>query len=387
MDRQEHRLSEADNERIFQQDIRPYLMATASGDLQAQAEPTMVMVGGQPGAGKSRSIDSVKLDLESHGGVMEISADDLRKFHPKHDELMRADDRTAADFTHADASAWAEKAERFAREERYNVLLEGTMKTPENAAAKFAEYKEAGYFIEARVIAVHERASWQGVLGRYEQQKADAGVGRMTPKDVHDAAVSGVLRTVEKIETEQLVDRLRVDRRGAEQIYSNTAVDGAWQHPPGARQAIEGERDRPLSAKEWDAHVAGFDRIDALQQRHGRNATADEMNQVRELRAGAAIERDRAALKERDAEASAAFRSEPPELAVAKHPRLALAYAALEQIEQHARRQGVPAAQLDAVKATAREQIAERVQAGHYPAQRDITQERPAPTKQREPER
>ena len=367
-DRQEYRLSDTENEEIFQNDVKPYLLATASLGLSRSEEPTMVIVGGQPGAGKSRSIDSVRLDLERSGGVMEIAADDLRKFHPKNDELMQKDDRTAAHFTHADASAWAEKAERFAREQKFNVLIEGTLKTPENAAAKLAEYRDAGYFVEARVIAVHERISWQGVVGRYEQQKEDAGIGRMTPKSVHDAAVTGVLASVEKIETEKLADRVRIDRRGAEQIYSNTLkADGNWERLPAARQHIEAERDKPLSAQQWDEHVAGFDKIDALQQRYGRNASSDEMDMVRQLRAAAALERERAAVRERDVAAATSFAQEKPEVALANHPRLAGAYAALQAIETHARDNGLDDQALQVVQARARENIAKNVEAGNYP--------------------
>jgi UDP-N-acetylglucosamine kinase len=364
-DRQEYRLSEAENEKIFQNDVKPYLLATASLGLSRSEEPTMVIVGGQPGAGKSRSIDSVRLDLERSGGVVEIAADDLRKFH---DELMQKNDRTAADFTHADASAWAEKAERFAREQKFNVLIEGTLKTPENAAAKLAEYREAGYFVEARVIAVHERTSWQGVVGRYEQQKEDAGVGRMTPKPVHDAAVAGVLASMEKIETEKLADRVRIDRRGAEQIYSNTLnANGNWERHPAARLHIEVERNKPLTAQQWDAHVAGLDKIDALQQRHGRNATADEMDMVRQLRTAAALERDRAAVRERDVAAATSFAQEKPEVALAKHPRLAGAYATLQAIEAHARDNGLNDQAVQVVQARARENIVKNVETGNYP--------------------
>lgn len=299
-DSQAHKLSEAENERIFQQDIKPYLLnACAYGDLQPVRDPAMVMVGGQPGAGKSRSIDSVKLDLEKFGGVLEISADDLRKFHPAHLELMRKDDRTAANYTHADATLWAEKAEAFARQQRFNVLLEGTMKTPENTAAKLAEYREAGYFVEARVIAVAERVSWQGVIGRYEQQKADAGVGRMTPREVHDQAAKGVVKTVELIERDKLADRVRIDRRGAEVIYSNQLQrDGQWQEQPTAHIVIQVERNRPWTAKQWEEHVSMWDRIDGLQHRQGRNATAREIGEVRELRAAAAAARDHQVIAE-----------------------------------------------------------------------------------------
>jgi predicted ABC-type ATPase len=376
-DRQDHQLTEAQNEQIFRRDILPYLLAT-SGELKPSEAPVMVIVGGQPGAGKSRSIDSVKLDLTSQGGVLEIAADDLRKFHPKNDELMMNDDRTAADFTHSDASLWAEKAERFARDQRYNVLLEGTLKTPDNAAAKLAEYRQAGYFIEARIIAVHERSSWQGVVSRYEQQRADAGAGRMTPKPVHDAAVRGILITIEKIETEKLVDRVRIDRRGAEQIYSNAlSPDGEWQSPPGGAKAITAERDRPLTAPQWDAFVAGLDRIDALQNRHGRHASLEELLEVRQLREMAVKQRDLAVISARDLDAAARFKTDPPELAAAKHPKLVEAYAVLSALEKHAQSQGIQGAKFKDMQTQARALIASNIAAGRYPVLNTREQAKP----------
>jgi len=35
--------------------------------------------------------------------------------------------------------------------------------------------RAAGYEIDARALAVHEKLSWQVVLQRYEAQKADRG--------------------------------------------------------------------------------------------------------------------------------------------------------------------------------------------------------------------
>jgi hypothetical protein len=290
-DRPEYKLSEAENQRIFEQDVIPYLLATAYGKVETRAEPVMVMVGGQPGAGKSRSMDSVKDDLEHDGGVVEISVDDLRKFHPLNDALMRRDNRSAANFTHADARLWAEKAERFARERRFNLVLEGTMKTPEHTASRLSDYRRDGYFVEVRLIATPERSSWQGVLERYEKQRADNGAGRMTPKDIHDAAIAGVLGTVERIERDGLANRVWVDRRGAEQLYCATLdEDGTWKHAQvetSARRAIEQERAAPWSVRQWDAHIAGYDRIEALLHRHGRDATAQEFRQIADLRASA----------------------------------------------------------------------------------------------------
>lgn len=389
-DRQEYRLSEQENERIFQERVKPFLLREASKDLRPSEHPTMVMVGGQPGAGKSKSIAAVRQELEKHGGVLQIAADDLRDFHPSHRKLMRQDDRTAANYTHADASLWAEKAERFARQERFNVLLEGTMKTPENTAAKLAEYRREGYSTETRIIAVHERDSWQGVVSRYESQKLDRGTGRMTPKPVHDAAVKGLLATVEKIEREKLADRVRVDRRGGEMIYSNDLqADGRRERAAGARVAIEEERGRAPTAEQWSHHVKGFDRIVALQTRPGRNAPADDVRMIRDLRAAAIVERDRTALRERNADAAASFQNDRREVALAKHPRLAGAYAAVDLMAKEAAKRGIKGEVLDGAMSKVRGEIARNVQAGRYPELKTPEQSRPpaappSPTRDRE---
>jgi len=188
-DRLEHKLSEALNERLFREKVVPFLLdeARKKGLTPHPSEhPTMVMVGGQPGAGKSKSMGAVESEFRGRGGVLTIAADDLRDFHPKNTLLMLANDRTAADYTHADASRWAEKAEAYARAHRYNVLLEGTLKTPESTLQRLGEYREAGYTTEVRIVATDQRLSWQNVIGRYERQKLDSvkmgypepGVGR-----------------------------------------------------------------------------------------------------------------------------------------------------------------------------------------------------------------
>ena len=370
-DLQDHKLTEKENERIFNEDVKPYLMAISGKELKPSAEPVMVIVGGQPGAGKSRSIDSVRMDLDRQGGALEIAADDLRKFHPKNDELMQKDDRTAANYTHADATIWAEKAERFARQERYNVLLEGTLKTPENAANKLAEYKKAGYFVEVRVIAVREETSWQGVVERYEQQKAHAGAGRMTPKEVHDTATSGVLASVEKIESEKLADRVRVDRRGAEEIYSNSLVGPEttkdWSKPPAARQAIEDERSRPLTLAESRDRMISLDTVEALQARPGRNASDVEVLVVATLRAAALKEHEQVITRDQNLNAAEIFRQQNKTVGVEMNPKLLGAYSQLDNVEHQAKTHGINRDQIPLVQNILREKIASQIEKGNYP--------------------
>jgi Zeta toxin len=247
----------------------------------------MLIIGGQPGAGKSRSIEGIKAELADHGGVMRALVDDLREAHPKYRELMLADDKVAANYTHADAKAWAQKIEDYAKSHRYNVLIESLMTSPDGANAWLQDYRQARYTTEVHIVAVNERSSRQGIVGRYEEQKLESidNVGRTVPRQVHDAAYGDLLKTVEKVETEKLADRVVVHNRGGQVLYENALQpDGQWQHAPSARQAIVTERVRSLSPTEWRNHIQAYDDIQNNQHRPNRNATTAELDEVQHMR-------------------------------------------------------------------------------------------------------
>jgi predicted ABC-type ATPase len=165
-------LSEAENERGFREEILPRWLERAGPNLHSVERPQMVIIGGQPGAGKSRTMGGVERELMHQGGVLKISPDEFREKHPNFKQLNAVNDRTSSSFTHEDAGIWAEKLEKYAREHKLNVILEGTLRTPENAATRLQQYKAAGYTTDVRVVATNERTSWQSVHSRYEGDKA-----------------------------------------------------------------------------------------------------------------------------------------------------------------------------------------------------------------------
>ncbi|MDR1076669.1 MAG: zeta toxin family protein, partial [Xanthomonadaceae bacterium] len=291
--RLKYKLSDIQSAYIFEHDILPQVLRKA-GPLEPSSKPAMMIVGGQPGAGKSQSIEAITEEFAQHGGVIQANVDDLREFHPQYHALTQANDRTASNYTHADAKQWAQRIEDYARTNRYNVLVESLMTSPDGVGPWLEDYRRAGYATEVRIVAVNERASLQGIVGRYEAQKArsgEANVGRTVPREVHDMAYSRVLDTVEKIETKKLADRVVVHVRDGRIIYENALQpDGQWQHPPAARQAIIAERGRSLMPAEWNEHIKRFDDISANQHRPGRHASVDEIDEVRQLRRSAVRE-------------------------------------------------------------------------------------------------
>jgi hypothetical protein len=222
-------------------------------------------------------------ELHSRGGAIQIIGDDLRSFHPKYAHLMERDDKTAAFYTDRDTGRWVEKAIAEAKARRVNIVIQGTMRDGSKVAATMQSLREAGYRIDARALAVAWRLSEQGILQRYENQRADRGAGRMTTSEAHTAAYEGMLQTLDRIEAGKLADRVTIYRRGAEAIYSNELQGGRWVREPKARAVVETERARPMTLQEHQDYAQGFDELAGMLAKPERQASAEEVRQVADL--------------------------------------------------------------------------------------------------------
>ena len=347
-----YRLTEAEHQAIFDKRIKHHLFA----DAKPQGHPVGVVFGGQPGAGKSAAVDAALGDLQDRGAAVQIIGDDMRGYHPRYARLMQEDDRTAAFYTDRDTGRWVEKAIQYAKEQRLNIVIEGTMRDGDKVADTMQSLRGAGYEVDARVLAVDERLSWQGVLQRYEAQKADRGSGRLTTPQAHQAAYDGLPLTIERIERDKLADRVTVYRRGGEAIYSNALRAGDWQQPPGARATVEGERTRPMTLQERQNYVEGYDKLAAMLTRPGRQATAAEQRDVDELR-----------MRARRELAAEVFRQSDHAVAVEQHPELAGAYGVLAAIEKKAATDGLSQEQARVILDRARDHIAASIERGDPP--------------------
>ncbi len=353
MNPEKYRLTETEHQAIFERDIKPYLFTKA----QSVGDPVAVIFGGQPGAGKSAAVAQAKDELEQRGGVVEIIGDDLRGFHPHNDRLMREDDKTAAFYTDRDTGKWVEKAIEEAKTRRVNVVIEGTMRSGDVVASTTNSLRAVGYEIDVRVLAVNSRFSEQGILQRYEYQKADRGAGRMTTPEAHKAAFDGLPPTLERIEREKLADRVTLYGRGAFELYSNRLRDGQWQHEAKAPEALEFERARPMDLQERRAYAKGFDDLAVMLAAPGRGASSDE------------IQKNESNRKEARAMVAAeAFRMEPREQATKTYPELSPAYEQLAKIRIKVEKDGLPKEERAIVLARVHENIATQIEKIREPA-------------------
>lgn len=240
-------LSRARNESIFRADI----LGDYLPDNMGRAErPRLILLGGQPGAGKTAVLAASQNELARSGPTIRIVGDDLRSYHPEFLAFQRQDPETASRYTQTDAGRWTEKLLAAATERQVNVVFETTMRTPENVARVIRTARDAGYAVEVRAVAVNPRLSWQGAHHRFEEMLHAGQAARMPPQHVHDAAVDGLRGSLEKLESEGLVDRVQLRTRSGAIIHDNEIRDGQWSSAAGSRLALEREQTRPMTRGE-----------------------------------------------------------------------------------------------------------------------------------------
>ena len=90
------------------------------------------------------------------------------------------------------AGEMVEKLVKELKSEKYNIILEGTLRTSEIPIREARGFKEAGYYTELNVVAVKPEKSFLGTLQRYEKMIKDGFTPRMTPKEHHDLVAGNI---------------------------------------------------------------------------------------------------------------------------------------------------------------------------------------------------
>ena len=187
-----------------------------AGKTTAQDEPRMVLVGGQPGAGKSQASMLAKSELREQGGYIHIDADRMRE------RIPLGNSKPTSQETQADAGKLVQALRELAVANRRNILEEGTYKEPEGAERFVAGKREQGYNIEMLAVATPREQSLLGIYIRHElQHQAKADNPRMVAETYHDDAMRGFENTLTKAGV--VLDRTRVIDRGGNVLFDSQA--------------------------------------------------------------------------------------------------------------------------------------------------------------------
>lgn len=236
-------------------------------DLKRERDPVGHILGGQPGSGKARLISGL---ASSHTGTIAIlNGDDLRRYHPQYYRHMREDDRSAADKTQGFANFLVQHLYTRCVEERYSLIIEGTMRHAATPMATARDLRKHAYRTRAHVIAAHPEQSRLGIHLRYEVQKHDFGFGRFSNLAVHDAALSQVPHTADLLYTSGAVSRMDVYSFQATHVLDSFRASSEKKSRHLPSHVIGNEHVRALSPVELSDLIMGWSRVLHLRQLRG----------------------------------------------------------------------------------------------------------------------
>ncbi len=333
-----------------------------------QDTPTAIMLGGQPGSGKTGLSGVALQELAARGGAVVIDADRMREYNPDYRRLAASDPEHAADLTHPTAAQWANQLRERAIFERRNLIVDGTMRDPEDVARVARQLKEAGYTVDARVMAVPGDVSFAHARLRYEALDNEAQAGRVVNQAQHDQAYVGIPKSLERLEAEKLVDEITIYDTGRRVVYQNTLERGQWESFPQAAQTLVAVRERGRTRDERADYVDALATIEA--QTATRNSVSPGRGPQDRAEWAAKAEAARQDLSEFErslAYARAkAFDAGPSAQRLAQHPELDGAYKQLADLRDHWSHE-TPFAERDRQYSAAVASLSEQLHRGEVP--------------------
>jgi hypothetical protein len=215
-----------------------------------QERPVVVVVAGQPGAGKTAVADLVEAALKRRGGAVRVCRDLYKHAHRAYAAALAADIRTAGAAVRPDTSRWQAEVEEHVRARRFDAVVESALADADGFRTSSTAYRRSRHRIEIVVVATAEAWSQLGTLDRLLDGAAGGEGARYVAWDNLDTCVEELPATLAVIEAEHLADRITVVRRDGTVLYDNELLDGTWRRRTAAGKAVVYEQRRPWSAKE-----------------------------------------------------------------------------------------------------------------------------------------
>ena len=205
-----YKLSSQEHAEIFE-----VIKAIWTRDKHPVERPIAVIVGGQTGAGKTGLIGYSK-SMFRDGNVMVINSDEFASFHPKIDEFAPLYPEYFTNIQGQETATWTSELFKFARENHYNLIFEGTMWNTRVADDAIADLIRLGYSVIVRGMAVGDLESKFSVVDRYVNEVKSKGYGRLVQLDHHDRTYDGMPNTIDYIEQNGFFSVLEIFSRNSD---------------------------------------------------------------------------------------------------------------------------------------------------------------------------
>ncbi|MEU3024334.1 zeta toxin family protein [Nocardiopsis alba] len=224
-------------------------------DRGAYDRPRAIILGGQPGVGKSTTQDDL-VDGLGRSSTASYDGDDNSKFHPFFKEIARSSRFEGYDLAGQMLPANMHRRcmdHLRAGSPKYDVVASHPLGRKEWAESWVRGFSDEGYHTSVAFVASHESNSLLGIADRYQTSRDERGYGRWVGRRWHDDFYRNIPEVAHDLESRGLVDSIYVTNRDGRILYENhRGSDGRMRDPLGARDTIKAERDRQPTAEETE---------------------------------------------------------------------------------------------------------------------------------------
>ncbi|MFH8471114.1 zeta toxin family protein [Streptomyces sp. NPDC018000] len=179
-----------------------------------QDQPVLVLLSGQPAAGKSQAMAATG-QRHANQHLVPLTGDELRSFHPRHQELLDNEPWLFPKATGQASGAWVRMSIEYARDNGYSLMLEGDFRDPAMTLATAEEFAGLGRRVEVVGLGVRAEHSRLDSLYRFLEG------GRWTLPDRHDLAYRMMPETIAAAEASPAVQRITITDRSGADLYVN----------------------------------------------------------------------------------------------------------------------------------------------------------------------
>lgn len=150
--------------------------------------PKAFVLGGQPGAGKSRLTRFLEENLDKN--IIVLNGDEFRPLHPDAQDFQKQYQEKWVEHTGDFSGKLTEDLIEYFSDQKYNLLIEGTLRTssvPEKTAQLL---RDKNYEVSLCMMCVKPEISYLSTLARYCHSIVSKDLfPRATPKEHHDKVV------------------------------------------------------------------------------------------------------------------------------------------------------------------------------------------------------
>lgn len=225
------------------------------------SHPTAIFTAGQPGSGKSSIVSNMRLKFQSIGtAAVEIDPDEIRPQLPYMQPRIAKGDLEIPGAAYVDAGTIGSRVMEMAADAKRNIIYDGTLSSPKYARQNISYLKELDYRVEVHSMAVAPDLSHATTYARREGQiaRSSTGFGRGVGDEFHDQAVDGLVKTLDALQSDGVVDAIVLyDRQG--NIVGRTQREGErWVPDEKMAEVLKAAHQNPTeralrdAAQTWD---------------------------------------------------------------------------------------------------------------------------------------